>query len=376
MEEEREKIVMTSNTLWFIYNFNLNLIRYLKKNYRLIIVAPKDEYAKKLTPYVEQLVDVSVNSSGMNPGEDALLTYKFYKIYKKIKPNIILSYTIKPNIYGNFAAARLNIPVINTITGLGTIFIKKSFATKIGKILYRKALKYSAHTFLLNQTDINTFLEHQLISPKLASIVPGSGIDTNKFKKERTENKGKTFLFVGRLLGDKGIRECLAAFNKVLKCYPNIELRIAGELGSNNKTAITKPELNKWLEVPQITYLGKTDNIVAELAKADVMVLPSYREGLSRSLLEAASMSLPIISSNVPGCVEVVKDNVNGFLCKPKDIDSLSNRMEKMLNLKEQERLTMGRKGRALVKNEFDEKIVNEVYSSKIHEILSKNKPS
>lgn len=361
---------MTSNTLWFIYNFNISLIQHLKQGYKIIIVAPTDEYQDLLTNYVDEIIDIKINSSGTSPVEDSWLTYQYYKIFKEVKPDIILSYTIKPNIYGNLAAARLGIPVINTITGLGTIFIKENFATKIGEVLYRSSFKYSSHTFFLNQADKGTFLERDLISPYLVSIVPGSGIDTTRFKTDRKQNKGKVFLFVGRLLGDKGIRELIEAFKIVIQEYPNIELRIAGELGSNNKTAIKESELNGWLLIPQINYLGKTDDIISEMEEADVMILPSYREGLSRSLLEAASMSMPIISSNVPGCIEVVQHNHNGFLCDPKNSIVLARQIKKMIGLNESERIEMGLKGRVLVENKFDDRIVNQVYISKINQLI------
>jgi len=362
---------MTSNTLWFIYNFNISLIQHLKQGYKIIIVAPIDEYQDLLVNYVDEIIDIKINSSGTSPVEDSWLTYQYYKIFKEVKPDIILSYTIKPNIYGNLAAARLGIPVINTITGLGTIFIKENFATKIGEVLYRGSFKYSSHTFFLNQADKGTFLERDLTSPDLVSIVPGSGIDTTHFKTDRKQNKGKVFLFVGRLLGDKGIRELIEAFKIVIQEYPNIELRIAGELGSNNKTAVKESELSEWLLIPQINYLGKTDDIISEMEKADVMILPSYREGLSRSLLEAASMGMPIISSNVPGCIEVVRDNENGFLCKPRNSADLAMKIKKMMHISEEVRLSMGKKGRKIVEEEFDQKIVNELYGGRIDQILN-----
>ncbi len=361
---------MTSNTLWFIYNFNLSLIEQLRIKNEIIIVAPFDEYYDSLKNYVDKIINIDINSKGVNPIGNTVLSFKYYEIFKEINPDIILSYTIKPNIFGNFAAKSLQIPVINTITGLGTIFIKENLTTKIGKLLYRFALKSSAHTFFLNTTDQNTFTNINLICSKLTSIVPGSGISTTNFNTDRNTNKGQIFLFVGRLIGDKGIRECIDAFKEVLRTHPNLELRLAGESNCQNKTAIDDRELQEWLMIPQVKYLGKTDNIMSELEDADVMILPSYREGLSRSLLEAAAMKLPIITTNVPGCIEVVQHNHNGFLCDPKDSNDLANQIKKMIGLKESERIEMGMKGRVLVENEFADRIVNKVYTSKINELI------
>lgn len=368
--KNKPKIIMTSNTLWFIYNFNLSLIEQLRIKNEIIIVAPFDEYYDSLKNYVDKIINIDINSKGVNPIGNTVLSFKYYEIFKEINPDIILSYTIKPNIFGNFAAKSLQIPVINTITGLGTIFIKENLTTKIGKLLYRFALKSSAHTFFLNTTDQNTFTNINLICSKLTSIVPGSGISTTNFNTDRNTNKGQIFLFVGRLIGDKGIRECIDAFKEVLRTHPNLELRLAGESNCQNKTAIDDRELQEWLMIPQVKYLGKTDNIMSELEDADVMILPSYREGLSRSLLEAAAMKLPIITTNVPGCIEVVQHNHNGFLCDPKDSNDLANQIKKMIGLKESERIEMGMKGRVLVENEFADRIVNKVYTSKINELI------
>lgn len=366
------KIVISINTTWNIYNFRLNLIKVLQnEGHQIIAVAPRDNYLSRLESIGVQCYHIAMNPKGTNPIKDIGLTYQYYKLFKTLKPDCVLSYTIKPNIYGNFAARLLNVPTINNISGLGTLFIKKSFATYIGQLLYKLSLSSSNHVFFQNSDDKLLFTTNKLVSTKITSVIPGSGVDINKFNCIRTHNKGYKFLFVGRLIADKGVFEYLDAAVTVLKEYPNKEFLLVGELGYNNKTALSKSQLEAYTnKYPQIKYIGKTDNIVSLLQSVDVMVLPSYREGLSKSLIEAASMSLPIISTNTPGCRDVVEDGFNGFSCKVKSELSLEKAIFRMIDLNEKERLQFGINGRKKITNEFSSKIVNKIYLDKINQIL------
>ena len=367
------KIVISVNTTWNVYNFRLNLIKKLQAiGHDLVIIAPKDKYVSKLEEINVRCYHVSLDSKGTNPINDIRLLYQYYKLFKDLKPDCILSFTIKPNIYGNFAARLLRIPSINNISGLGTLFIKKSIATHIGKILYKFSLSSSYHVFFQNNDDKLLFTSNKLVSNKIASVIPGSGVDVKKFSCNRIQNNANKFLFAGRLIADKGVFEYLDAAVSVLKKYPNKEFLLIGELGYNNKTAISKKKLETYTNnYSQIKYLGKTDNVISILRSIDIMVLPSYREGLSKSLIEAASMSLPIISTNVPGCKDVVEDGFNGFLCKVKSKLSLEKAFFRMIDLKEKERLEFGLNGREKVINRFSCDIVNNIYLYKINEIVN-----
>ncbi len=366
------RIVISINTSWNIYNFRLNLIKALQnEGHEVIAVAPKDDYVSKLENINVKCYNLKINSKGTNPIDDINLIYQYYKLFKDLKPDCILSYTIKPNIYGNFAAHLLNVPTINNISGLGTLFIKKSMATHISKILYRLSLSSSYHVFFQNNDDKLLFTSNKLVSDKIASVIPGSGVDVKKFNFNRIQNKANKFLFVGRLIADKGVFEYLDAAVSVLKKYPNKEFLLIGELGYNNKTAISKKKLENYINnYSQIKYLVKTDNIVGLLRSIDVMVLPSYREGLSKSLIEAASMKLPIITTNVPGCRDVVVDMFNGFLCEVKSKHSLEKAIQSMISLTENERLEYGINGREKVTNEFSAEIINKIYIDKINKII------
>ncbi|MDA8893585.1 glycosyltransferase family 4 protein [Flavobacteriaceae bacterium] len=368
-----KKILINVNSSWNVFNFRLGLIKFLQsEGYEVIALAPKDEYVNYLESAGVKCFNISLNQKGVNPITDFILFLKYLRMFNKIKPNLILSYTIKPNIYGNFAASILKIPTINNISGLGTLFIKTNFISSIGKILYKLSLKSSKHVFFQNNTDLKLFIKSRLIKSYNCSVIPGSGVKTSVFKQNKKTNKGEKFLFVGRLIGDKGVFEYLESARQVLIEYPNLEFFLAGELGYNNNTAITKTQLDNYTNCnSQIKYLGKVDDMVSLLKSIDIMVLPSYREGLSKSLIEASSMSLPIITTDVPGCIDVVENDYNGLICKVKSIKSLKNSIKKIIELSAEKRNEMGINGRKIAITKFDEKIIVQYYLKVIKKVLN-----
>jgi glycosyltransferase involved in cell wall biosynthesis len=219
-----------------------------------------------------------------------------------------------------------------------------------------------------NEDDSEEFIRRDIIRKRQATVIPGSGIDTKAFKHRYGISKSKniTFLLIARLIKDKGVVEYVEAVKAIRYKYPDARFKILGSFYFDNPSAISKDEVNSWVESGTIEYLGYTDNVLDEIEKVDCIVLPSYREGLSRVLLEAGSMSKPIITTNVTGCKEVVDDGYNGFLVKPKDSISLAIAMEKMINLSYRERVQMGIRGRLKVINEFDDKIVIKKYMDTI----------
>ena len=373
----QKTVVVASNTAWFLYNFHLALIQTLQQEgYRVVAIAPKDDYALKLSEEGVAFMPITINSKGTNPLEDLLLIRDFYHIYKASNADIILNFTIKPNIYGSIAARFLGIPVIGTITGLGTLFLQESLSTKIGKMLYKIALKVPRKVYYLNQTDRDLFIHAALIDAKKAKIIPGAGIDTEKFKplpKSTAERKTVRFLMIARLIKDKGIMEFVNAAKIFRENYRNhhAEFYILGAYYEGNPTAVKKEEIDQWEKEGLITYLGTSDDVPSVIADADCVVLPSYREGISQVLLEAASMAKPIIATDVPGCKEVVDHEKSGYLCKVKDADSLARTMERMAALSYEEREAMGKNGREKVIREFDEKVVNALYLKSIEAILT-----
>ena len=375
-------IAIVINTSWNIFNFRLGLLKALQEEgYKIVVIAPRDDYSQKLEDLGFEYHNIDINNKGTNPLEDAKLVYAFYKLYKKIAPDVLLQYTIKPNIYGSMAAGMLGIPVISNISGLGTVFLNDSLSSKIARFLYKIALKVPKKVFYQNAHDRALFIDSNLVKEEKTDLLPGSGIDTEKFKPldiiVKDSTKPLQFLFIARLVRDKGLVEFVHAAKQIsvqrsgfsVQEEQEVEFCILGAYYPGNPTAISEGEMKEWEEEGSVKYLGVSDDVKSLIAEADCIVLPSYREGLSRVLLEAASMAKPIITTNVPGCREVVDDGVNGYLCDVKDAGSLAEQMEKMILLSENARIQMGEKGREKVIKEFDEKIVIEKYLEAIEEL-------
>ncbi|MFT7251620.1 MAG: glycosyltransferase involved in cell wall biosynthesis [Flavobacterium sp.] len=369
------KIVFSSNISWSIYNFRTPLLRDLQSDgHEIHAVASEDAYADKLLNEGFYFEAISLNNNSTNPIEDLKTIIRYYRIYKKIKPDIICHNAIKPNIYGTIAAGILGIPTINNISGLGTLFIKKSLSTRIAKLLYRISQRKASKVFFQNNDDLQLFLKNKLITKDKCKLIPGSGVDTSKFvpvKKTHPKDCFK-FLFVGRLLYDKGIREYIDAIKIIKTNYKNIEFQILGPIYSNNATAISQENLNDWIAAGLINYLGETDDVLKYMVAVDCLVLPSYREGLSKVLIEGSSVALPIITTNVPGCKDVVIDNETGFLCEVKNSKDLADKMIKMIKLPIEERLLMGDNGRNRAINVFDEQIIIKHYKDAIYSTFEK----
>ena len=365
------KIIFSSNISWSIYNFRRGLLMSLKKDgHHIYTIASKDDYSNKLEELGFRHTNIIINNNSKNPINDLNLIYQYYKIYKKIAPDVICHNAIKPNIYGTIAAGILNIPVVNNISGLGTIFINNNFSTIIAKLLYFISQKKAAAVFFQNSSDLELFLKNKLINKNKCIIIPGSGVNTKKFVREmgiNKLNKKFTFLFIARLIYIKGIIEFVEAAKIIKNKFPNVQFDILRPIYSSGETAIKPSELEEWISSGYINYLGESDLVKQEMDKANCVVLPSYREGLSKVLIEASSMSLPIITTNVPGCKDVVIDGETGFLCKVKDHIDLALQMEKMIMLSSQEIKLMGEKGRKRAIEVFDENIIINHYKNIIN---------
>lgn len=373
-------IAIAVNTSWNIFNFRLGLLKALQADgYTVIAIAPRDVYVPKLEALGIEHHNININNKGTNPFEEAKLVYVFYKLYKEVSPDVLLQYTIKPNIYGSMAAGMLGIPVISNISGLGTVFLNDTFSSKVAKWLYKVALRVPKKIFYQNSHDRELFINSGLVKEDKTDLLPGSGIDTRKFKPlEMKREKSNTlrFLFIARLIRDKGLGEFVQAARQITQAstanhQSPTEFAILGAFYPGNPTAITEKEMQGWEEEGIVKYIGVSDDVKLVISEYDCIVLPSYHEGLSRVLLEVASMAKPIITTTVPGCKEVVDDGVNGYLCEVKDADSLAEQMKKMILLTDDKRREMGRKGREKVIKEFDEKIVIEKYREAIEELIA-----
>ena len=359
------KIMISANTSWNIYNFRIPLIKALSKKNEIIIVTKKDQYTTRLISLDLKIETIHIDSKGMSLKNDILLFFKYYYLIKKYKPDYFFGFTIKPNIYFNLASFFSKVKNINTITGLGTSFMNKGFLNFIVKLMYKIALLNSYITIFQNNDDLNTFKNDIIIKyKKNYKVVKGSGVDLNFYKYSKNLLKDKdslNFLFVGRVIPDKGIIELISAISNIKKKYKNIKFKFIGSLDYENFTLINKIKIKKLISDDLIEYLGYKEDIRSYVIESNCLILPSYREGLPRSLLEAASIGRPIIATDVAGCREIVKNGYNGFLCKVKDSLDLEKKIIKFINLNTNKILEMSTNSRKLVENKFE---LNKIISS------------
>jgi glycosyltransferase involved in cell wall biosynthesis len=370
------KVLISLNTAWNLLNFRAGLIRALiAQGYEVVAVAPYDSYALHLPALGCRYVSLDMDNKGANPVRDALLAWRFLCLFWRERPDVYLGYTVKPNVYGSLAARMLGIPVINNVAGLGAVFIKDGWLARVVRWLYRLAFKSAAKVFFQNDDDRQLFITGGLVQTEITDLLPGSGIDLAKFAvvpaspSDGTERKFR-FLLIARMLFDKGVREYVEAARLIAGRYPRVEFCLLGSVDVQNPTAISRAQMDSWVAEGFVNYLGVRDDVRSEIATADCIVLPSYREGTPRALLEAAAMGQPIITTDAVGCREVVDDGSNGFLCKLRDSGDLAEKMERMLSMTDEQRYEMGQRGREKMEREFDEQIVIQKYSETIKDIL------
>ena len=360
-----KRVAIVYNTSHYIFAFKLNLVKELQNNgYSVIAIAPYDKYSDKFEDIGVEYHELKMDNKGSNPIKDLFIVFQLINLYRKVKPDFVLNFTIKPNLYSTVAASIFSIPVINNITGLGTVFINGGITLKIVKLLYKFAFLFPKRVFFQNKDDMELFLSHKLVDVNRVALLPGSGVDLEKYKpisKEKNLDK-IVFLLIGRMIKDKGVGEYIEAAKIIKQKYSNVEFQLLGGVGVVNLSAITLEELQDNEQKGIVHYLGETDDIRTFIANSDVVVLPSYREGMPRTLLEAAAMAKPVIATDVPGCKDAVGDGMNGYLCEVKNSNDLADKMEKMINLSDSERMAMGLAGRQKMEKEFDERIVLEAY--------------
>jgi glycosyltransferase involved in cell wall biosynthesis len=369
---DKKKIIFTANSAWNLYNFRSNLINmFANEKYEVVVCAPNDSFSSKFAPPI-RFIDIKMQIKKINPITDLILLLDYFRIYRKEKPSLIMSYTVKPNIYSSLASRILKIPTIVNITGLGYAFIKNNMLTALVKFLYQIAFKKVNKAFFHNGDDLDFFLSHKLVTKEASEYISGSGVDTEKFSPQKNDKKDDIFRFllIGRMLKDKGVLEFIDAARHLKELGHKAIFQLLGPVDVDNPTSIPKEHIEFCAKEGFIEYLGSTDDVRPFISSSDCVVLPSYREGAPRTLLEAASMGKPLIATNVPGCRDVVENGVNGFLCNVQDSRDLANAMEKMLRLSKDTLSEFGRKGREKVIISFSEQKVIKTYIDHIEMII------
>ena len=371
----RLRIIMTVNAAWNIWNFRRPLLSALiADGHEVTVLAPEDEFAAKLKGLGCRFIPLPMRLKSLNPASHVALAWRMRRVFAAIQPDIVLSYTIKNNIYGAFAARSLGIPFIPNVTGLGTAFLSGGFLQSMAQLLYRIAFAKLPVVFFQNEDDRSLFLDQRLVQPWQAQLLPGSGIDLAYFADKPFPDASKpvVFLMIARLLRHKGVEEYVEAARLVREHYPDARFQLLGAADAANRSAISLDTVQAWENTHGIEYLGTSQDVRSQIADANCVVLPSYREGAPRTLIEAAAMARPVIATDVPGCRTIVDDGVSGILCLPRDAGSLADVCLRFLKLSQTEMLAMGLSGRSKMEREFDQEIVAAAY----RQVLAQVKPN
>ncbi len=355
-------VTISSNTSWYVYNFRAATIRWLRmEGFRVVCISPEDDYSQKLVDDLGcEWLPLRMDNQGSNPFKDVGLLLQFWRYYRQLQPVAVLHFTIKNNVYGTWAARVLGVPVINNVSGLGTAFIRKGLVSAIVRLLYKTSQPFAYRVFCQNREDLEYLVAAKLVSRERLVLLPGSGVDLERFNPDlREEHSGPfRFVYAGRMLADKGLNELIISMRAINAKGIRCHLWLSGFAGVENVSAITEAQLSQWALEPYIEWLGPSDSMEELYAAVDCVVLPSYREGMPRSLLEAGAMGLPVITTDVPGCRNIVEDGFNGILCDAMSFESLQQAMERMLNMSGDKRALMGENGRELVVEKYGEQIV------------------
>jgi glycosyltransferase involved in cell wall biosynthesis len=365
------RIALFANSSWNIWNFRMGLVGAIQAaGHEVCIIAPKDDYSQKIIDAGLAFYQVQMSTKGTDPIQDLGIIFQVKSIIKKAKIDTVLQFTIKPNIYGTIAAKLVGVPVINNVSGLGTTFIRGGLLSFIAKQLYAFAFRFPYKVFFQNTDDQSIFLNAGWVKKSQTAVLPGSGVDLLKFKPQEHHRQNPIqFLMMARLIRDKGIFEYVEAARQLKKKGVKAIFRVVGFTDFESAYGVKESVLNEWIKEGNIQFDGSTDDSAALIHSADVIVLPSYREGTSKVLLEALACGKPLIATDVPGCRETILDGQNGFLVEAKSIKSLASAMQNACEMSDVDLHKFATNSRKIAEEFFDEKIVWNHYLETIAEI-------
>ncbi|XTR37221.1 glycosyltransferase family 4 protein [Paraclostridium tenue] len=363
-----KKVLILANHAITISLFRTELVEaMINEGYEVYISSP---YGEQLEYFIElgcKLIETPVDRRGTNPKNDFKLLLKYNGILKDINPNVVLTYTVKPNLYGGIACRLNKVPYIPNVTGLGSGFINGGIIQRIVKQLSKISFKKAHKVMVQNSEDLNTLVANNLVRDDNYELIPGSGVNLNKYKVLDFPDKEDPieFNFIGRVMKDKGIEEFLEAAKEIKSKYHEVKFNIIGMIDQNEYKEI----IDKYQKEDIIRYYGFQKDTIKFIKNSTCTINPSYAEGMSNVLLESAACGRPIIASDIPGCREIINNNINGYTFEVKNTKDLTKKIEKIISLKYEERLKMGLAGRLKVENEFDRKIVVEKYINEMNKI-------
>jgi glycosyltransferase involved in cell wall biosynthesis len=363
-------VLVTANAGRNLVNFRSGLISALVgRGWRVVAAAPPDPVAARQLAELGCIVEpIAMDSAGLNPARDLRTIARYVQLMRRHRPSHLLSWTPKANAYGAAAARLCRITAVINVSGLGSVFIADSALTHFLQFIYRHAFAGARTAFFQNQADRDLFLAKGLVRPEQAALLPGSGVDLDRFQPQSAPASGTApvFLLIARLLRDKGVEEFVAAAAALRARGVAARFQLLGPVGVSNPTAIGRDELDAWVAAGTVDYLGEADDVRPFIAAADCIVLPSYREGTARVLLEAGAMARPAVATDVPGCRDPIENGVTGLLCEVRSADSLAAAMATMAAMAPAERAAMGASARARIEAVYDERIVIDRYLAEI----------
>lgn len=365
------RILILTNNDGGLYLFRKELLEALLEDNQVIISLPHGEYIEKLIDLGCKYIPCEFDRRGTNPIGD-IKQYRYYKkLIREVKPDVVFTYTIKPNVYGGMACSKLGVPYIANVTGLGTSIMNPSAMQKLSLFLYKMGLRKAHTVFFQNKTNLKFMQEHKVVGRR-CRLLPGSGVnlETNRFEEYPNNDDKIEFLTIGRIMRDKGTDELLQAAEIIKGRHPDVIFTIIGGFDESEfKERITSAH-----NAGIINYVGTQKDVHSFLKRSHATIHPSYHEGLSNVLLETASSGRPVIATNVPGCQETYEDGVSGISFEPRNVQSLVDAIERFLSLSHEEKAEMGRQGREKVEREFDRNIVIKAYQEVLEEISNSSK--
>lgn len=346
------KVMILANNDVGLYQFRKELIEELLKKYEVVISLPYGDFIKPLEDIGCKFINTSVDRRGINPIKDLKLFFTYWRILKKENPDLVITYTIKPNVYGGCACRFMRIPYAVNITGLGTAFENGGMLKKIVTVMNKVGCKKAKVVFFENEGNRQIFIKEKIIKESQAHRLNGAGVNLEKYQVVPYPNGEKIkFLFMGRIMAEKGIDELFEAMKHLVADGINCELDLLGFYEENYKEMIEKYEAEGWLH-----YYGYQKDVRPFIEDSHCFVLPSWHEGMANTNLECAAMGRPVITSNIHGCMEAVENGVSGYLCDKQDTESLYRVMKQFTNLSYIQRKAMGLAGRKHMEEVFDKK--------------------
>lgn len=358
-------VFLTSNTSWYLYNFRASTIQALRaQGNRVICLSPPDDFSQRL---VDELgaEHIALPLDGKSTGAvQELRSLRFiWAVMRRYRPDFVFNFTVKMNIYCGLVCALQKIPFANNISGLGTAFIHDSWLFRRVRQVYGLVNRRAQRLFFQNEEDLGVFRGKGMLGDTPYTLLPGSGVDLQRFQASPLPEGGPfTFIMIARLLGDKGVREYAEACRLLKAEGLDVRCLLVGPLGVSNRTAISEEEVRQWQSEGIVEYPGATDDVRPLIEQAHVLVLPSYREGMPRTVLEAAAMGRPAIVTDVPGCRHAILSEVTGWLCEVRSAESLAGVMRRVLGMAPAELQRAGEAARGRMEERFSEDLVVGAY--------------